>query len=743
MDVVLSMRALHSSMSPKAETFNSVGSGGIARLEGGISPTQSQFTEGSRSSPTSSLSRSQSVGTTGNSATSMSDNSSVVNASNSGTLTPPPRPSLSATTAIKSLFTIGGGRPRSPSASTSVSGLSGTSSPVPDDDIAAYPEDSFTHAGTSLMGLLHSNGHEPDGVISIEPSTPRAGTPVISADTHPVFLERKILPDSDRQMVENESIAMVKGASSRRGSIVAPMDNVLIIPQRINSDGMNSPALQPPPRKRAGTVNAVAPSISSPTELEPYTYAHTNRSTAESLGVQNPHLLSPSPPMPVMNLPNSARLKDRRARASWSSVSTYGSNDQSPSSPDDSRSRRWSRRSSLPQRMSPPYPPPGSPPSSPKLHNLRMPTTRHPYAVDTSPLSRSSSVGSSQSRMSELQSRSFSAKRASASSAYSIGTGTSPPALGSAVAGGLAKFTSRPRSAHRASMPPPQRPPPISALPPTPGENSLDASVVVEEAHSAPPTKPSFRESLKLRPKRHSATPPSLPPSGSLPPRPDELVFRPSHRRSSSYGNVSNASTPLGSIPASPTLFRPAFPLNGPLPPTPSSATASTATSSRHSSITRRFRRTSSPVTSNTPQSEPASPEPYPSSFLPSVLAPPSPILETPVHALPIGEPITTSQNDPNFLNLSPPTPPGSDLSVDARLPDITPGPTALSPPPRRASRHAPLSVSDESRSNADMKTRESGYASTSEADVSSDSDPTIVRPPPDIDDFAPMGVAI
>lgn len=597
---------------------------------------------------------------------------------------------------------------------------------------------------------MHSNNYDPDGAtsLSVGPATPRAGTPVMSGDTHPVFLERKILPDSDRQMVENESITgPARDTIGRRGSTAAPRDNLLVVPQRISTDGMGSPALQPPPRKRAGTVSTVALSVSSPSESESYTYTHANRSTAESLGVQNPNLLSPSPPMPTTYLPSSAKQKDRRARASWSSVSTYGSNEQSPTSPDDSRPRRWSRRSSVPHRMSPPYPPPGSPPSSPKLHNLRMPAARHPYAADASPLSRSSSNGSLQSRTSELQGRPFSGKRGSSSSIQSFGmTGTSPPALASVMAAGLPKFTSRPRSAHRASMPPPQRPAPNSALPPTPGESSVSApSALSEETQSAPPSKSSFRDSLKLRAKRHSATPPSLPPSGSLPPRPDEPVFRPSHRRSSSYGGVSGASTPLGSIPASPTLCQPVFPPpGGPLPPTPGSASTSTfpAPPSRHSSITRRFRRISSPVAFNTSQSEPVSPDPYTSSFLPSVLSPPSPIMETPVHALPIGEPITTSQNDPNFLNLSPPTPPGSDLSVDARLPDIQ-GPTALSPPPRRASRQAPVPVPDEAHSDAEMATQGSGYVLTNETEASSDSDPTIVRPPLDIDDFAPTGVAI
>ncbi|KIP04671.1 hypothetical protein PHLGIDRAFT_129351 [Phlebiopsis gigantea 11061_1 CR5-6] len=745
LDVVLSLRALHSPISPRAEYANGIANGVVARLEGGISPTNSQFTEASKSSPTSSLTRSQSTGTTGNSAGLLADVAPIASGTNGGSLTQATRSSMSATTAIKSLFTIGGGRPRSPS-SASTTGVSIRSLPVPEDDIESYPEDSFTHAGTNLLGMLHSNGYPLDRPISPAasgPVTPRAGTPVVSSETHPVFLERKILQDHDRQLVENENIPtpVIDIPGRRDANVAPPRDNILVVAQRVSSDGgMKSPSLQPPPRKRAGTVSTMALSISSPSEAESYTYTHANRSTAESLGVQNPNLLAPSSPMPPAYSPNSAtptRLKDRRARTSWSSVSTYGSNDHTPSSPDESRSRRWSRRSSMPQRMSPPYPPPGSPPGSPKSHGLRMPAARHPYAADTGPLNRCPSAGSQQSYISDIYGRpSFSTKRASVSSVHSYSTtGTSPPGMGSS----LHKFGSRPRSSHRASMPPPQRPAPNSALPPTPGEG-LMPPVTFAESCSAPPAKSSFRESLKLRAKRHSAAPPSQPPpSGGLPPRPDEPAFKPSHRRSSSYGSVSASLAMLG---ATSNFSQPAFPPpNGPLPPTPGFTMAS-PTPSRHSSITRHFRRMSSPIATNSIHSEPASPDPYPSSFLPSIF-PPSPILETPVNAIPIGEPITTSQNDPNFLNLSPPTPPGSDFSVDAKLLEV-PGPTALSPPPRRASRQAPVAAaSDGAHSDAEKRTKESRDATTNEADTSSDVSPTRVRPPPEVDDFAPTGVAV
>ncbi|GJE88343.1 hypothetical protein PsYK624_044260 [Phanerochaete sordida] len=736
LDVVLSMRALHSPISQRANPFDSL-PGSMGRPEGSISPTQSQFTDVSRSSPTSSLSRSQSLVHPGTSGSPIPDSAAAGDAVVTSLSPPPVRPQISTTTAIKSLFTIGGGRPRSPS-SASVTGTPNTASN--EDTVEEYPEDSFGHAGTSLLGMIRDRPMSP----VVQSATPRATTPSIPTEAHPIFLERKILPDSDRhQLEQNITPTPARDIPGRRDGGALPRESMLSIPHRVSTDGGHySPSLQPPPRKRAGTVSTVALSVSSPSESESYHYTHTNRSTAESLGVQNPQLLTPSPPMPSPLPPAASRPKDRRARASWSSVSTYGSNDHAPSSPDESRSRRWSRRGSLPQRMSPPYPAYSSPSESPRLQNTRMPAARHPYAAETSPLSRSPSMKSD--HIPDIQPRLFSAKRASTSSVQSYSSTTSPvPTLGSAV---TPKFGQRPRSSHRASMPPPQRPAPNVALPPTPGDSSGTSPTPTSPASdvsASPPTKLSFRETLLLRGRRQSSTPALPPPSVGLPPRPDEAALRAAHARTPSHGSAHDI--PTGSLLISPTgtLGQPAFPPpSGPLPPTPQlpSAPASPGPSSRHSSLTRRFRRMSSPVA-------PVSPDAAQTAFLPPAPLPPSPILETAVHPVPLGAPITTAQNDPDFLALAPATPTGSgsdrSLSADGRPPLDAPevGPIALSPPPRRGSRQLALPVLEPESSHEGEATLESVRTVARNAQVGRDVDDRL-RLPPEVDDFAPSSSA-
>lgn len=703
---------------------------GTTRPQVSISPTQSNFTDGSRSSPTSSLSRAQSL------AAANAMNDETVAALNRDTMTPPPRSSITAGHALKSLFAIGGTRPRSPS-TASVTAYTASSSPTPDDD-EAFTEDSFGHAGASLLGMLRTTnlGNERSLSPSMSvPSTPRVGTPIVP---DPMFLERKILQDSDRHLVEHENVTPTSVDAARRGSISTPRDRDITpaIPQRVSTDGVNSPSLQPPPRKRAGTVSTMSVSVSSPTE-ETYGYTHANGSTAESFGVKNFNFLSPSPPLPETPSPTSSRptTERRGARASWSSVSTYGSTDHMPSSPDEVKSRRWSRRSSLPQRTSPPYTQSSLPPSSPKQPgSVFASSSRHPYAApEESPLSRSSSIGSSQSRISELPRRSFSSKRASTSSVQSFTAAgmAQVPGLG---LNGVPKFPStRPRSAHRASAPPPQRPAPISALPPTPGEMVQSSS---PPGAAAPISKSTFRESLNLRGKRLSTAPPTSPPSSALPPRPDEHEHPPrtfNHRRSSSYSSI-NGSSPLYPIPASPTRVQPPHPPpDGPLPPPPlqsSELASSPPTSSPRQSLKHRLRIRSSPPSSETQPlpNLPGSSSPPPTSLFTTHL-PPSPILETPVHSVPlhpvphlaltIGNPIT-NQHELSFLALATPT--RSESMQD--MAELH-GPTSLSPPPRRMSRQAP--PPEEKSSDAGART---------DAPVTpGDADP--VAPPPEVDDFA------
>ena len=117
------------------------------------------------------------------------------------------------------------------------------------------------------------------------------------------------------------------------------------------------------------------------------------------------------------------------------------------------------------------------------------------------------------------------------------------------------------------------------------------------------------------------------------------------------------------------------------------------------------------------------------------------------MHPVPIAQPITTAQNDPNFLNLAqPPTPPGSDLSVygDLKvlpLETLEAGPIALSPPPRRASRQLAQTEAVATPSDEAPTTPASSETETEKAQVQPDVD-DVLRPPPEVDDFAPSSSA-
>lgn len=525
--------------------------------------------------------------------------------------------------------------------------------------------------------------------------------------------------------------------SRREGVMGTPrdFDNRPIVPGRISSEGVVSLALQPPPRKRAGTINATPVAIAAPEQATSYTYSHTNGSTAESLGVNVCAAMGsylPSPALPNSSLSISAKPKERRTRTSWSSVSTYGSNDQSPSSPDDSKPRRWSRRSSLTHRMSSPYPPRGSPPSSPRSPFVRTPSIQHPYASESNSLSRSSSFGSGQSRVLELHGRQFSSKRASGSSVQSFSTGSTTQGP-SGVMGHKACLPSpKPRSGHRMSVPPPQRPAPNSALPPTPSEEGASSAPVQSQAIAIQKT--SFRESFAMRGKRLSTTPPTLPPSSSLPPRPDEPGFRTqfiSHRRSSSQGNPNESISSFSTLRSSPTRGKAPFPPpNTPLPPPPSASPIMSAPSSPTrpvSTIKKRFRILSSPPS--------ASPHSFP--FISPIEIPttssynPYAIPESPIRPAPIGGPITTMQNDPSFLMMSPPTP----SATSPRSSPVEADPPGLSPPPRRSSRQ--VNPPDVEKLQKEIEPSVKAVLTMS-SDEEAPSSPA-PAPPPEVDDFASL----
>ncbi|KAI0916799.1 hypothetical protein AcW1_007848 [Taiwanofungus camphoratus] len=577
------------------------------------------------------------------------------------------RSSSTAVSALRGLFTGSGSRPRSPSsASTATGDLDG--------DLETQHDDSFGKAGTSLLSMLRSNSVSSERPTSpalstaphspSTPSTPRAESQALVL----AHLDRKILQDKDMELVEARA-STSNGHGNGIASLITGGSHIAAM------RGFGSPSLQPPPRRRAWTSSGVPMGPRAPPDGPSYAYTHHNGSHAESFGLRQTNgstWFSANPPASpkTTGTGSSNSHGEARPRTSTSSVSSYASASPEPrTSSDLGSSKRWSRQGTLPRRLTPPDGLPPAPPPSQSPPSYRSSMQRHPYAAETTP-SRSPSVNSSpQSR--GLGQQNFS-KRASGSSAHSVSTVSTTHSRG----GGSSHIGHhRPMSSHRTSVPPPQRPAPIAALPPTPCEGTP----ATKPPNSAPSAKTSLRQSLSLRTNRLSLSPPTLPPSSSLPPRPDEPGFR-FHRRS-----TSNGSATLSPIPASPTPLVPPFPPpSGPLPPTPEAQPTS-----RAASIKQRLRMLSAPAPLPPPPTSPPAP-PHPPSPIPSTINPYS------VPSTPIGEPITTLQNDPTFLFSSPPTPP---LRSPLRSPSPEPSPelngmTSLSPPPRRGSRR--ISPQDE-----------------------------------------------
>ena len=614
----------------------------------------------------------------------------------------------------------------------------------------------------------------PTTPISSVPNTPRVGSttaadlPVqmglISPPCPPPSLDQKILQDKDRESllpsIGRDRLTGLGLTGVNGGSLDGHVS-------KFHSNGAipsGAPSLQPPPRRRAYTASGLSPSVHSNGERKGFAYNHTNASAAETLGVRHngsaflsPHptspalsaTTSPSPispsttssprfsPSPSLSPSLSANgvgsspsppQHDGRPRSSWSSVSSLGSgsNEQPLRTSFEAVTKRWSRQGVLPKRLSPPTgPPPATPPSGPAPLPPSSPgrssfqQQRHPYAADNSPTRSPSqqSAHSPQSIMSNLQNFSKRASGSSVRSETTVSTTQSRATGSSFIAQALMQppQTSphvRPRSSHRTSVPPPQRPVPSMALPPTPTADEFGKVDVLtlpapalsptlrsngypsRPPHSAPAAKASFRESFTIRTSRFSLSPPTLPPSSALPPRPDELLtqLRTHHRRSTSSGSPIS----LPTIPASPNpLTPPVPPPNDPLSLTPPAQAHSpvpiSITSRPTLLIKRRLRMLSAPSpipppSNPLPNVPPNPPSPAPSSINPYSLPP-----------TPIGEPITTFQNDPSFLMISP-SPPQSPMSavqpiVSPLLPPPPeqspemPGITSLSPPPRRGSR--------------------------------------------------------
>ncbi|GBE83211.1 hypothetical protein SCP_0502580 [Sparassis crispa] len=559
-----------------------------------------------------------------------------------------------AVSALKGLFSGANSRPRSPSVASSVAGRK----------VESEQDESFGRTGSNLMHMLRSNSISVERPLSpVLSSTPVPSTPstprVMDAPLFATHLDRKIVQDQDRELIEPSVTANGSG-----NGVTGPISH---LHHTRTMERVGSPSLQPPPRRRAWTASSAPMGPRARPDGAPYT--HNNGSTVESFGVRRPNddLQSSTTPSSSKGctVETSPPEQEGRPRTSSSSVSSFASGERTSS--EFGGSKRWSRQGMLPHRLTPPSGPPPAIPVSRSPASFRSSIQRHPYASDGSPEQPASPQSSPRSLVVSLQNFS---KRTSSSSNHSNSTVSTTHSYSRGGGGGSLFGPHRPMSSHRMSIPPPQRPAPVTALPPTPAEGVPEESPTSIPAATAPVSKISFRESLALRSQRFSLAPPTLPPSSSLPPRPDEVGVR-THRRSSSNGNVSFWPLPSSSKP----LVSPHPPPTGPLPPTPVSQPPPRATS-----IRQRLRMMSAPAT----------PPPLATALLSSTNPPsPAPSTINPYTFPPtqIGEPITPFPNDPTFVVTSPPTPPLCPVRPPSPEPSPVYGITSLSPPPRRGSR--------------------------------------------------------
>lgn len=656
-----------------------------------------------------------------------------------------PSPS-SPSSAIKGIFS--GTRSRSPSVEGS------PTSPYPH----KHTEDSFGVAGTSLLTMLRTKSSAESssslshalpvslphvsGEGSPAPSLRSANLPVIITASDLKISKERDAPELSPTALEASSSSILPGPSTPPTPSLSPQGALAL-------------SLQPPPRKCKHLL-ATVPASFLPDQPGMYKQASGNRSVAGNFGISSGgsddvslrDTPSVSPDSSIFSggrtgcfSPNfnfemqSPYIGDPHGRKRSEEVApTLLGNEiiNSPSShgrivPSDkllhssALTKRWSRQGvPLPKQLTPPKGPPPSIPlalendhRSSMESSASMPVT---YTTD-----RSSPISHNQARFSSKSSSSLSPtfwKRASVSSTHSVGSTNTfdsrcpsqmvipldrerfDPLSRSTVGRGA---SSRPMSLlapvsssvgytatmKRRSMPPP-RPAPKFAPPPAPAiqESTSERSPLMSA------TQKSFRSSIAQRALGLSLTSPKPPPSAALPPRPDEAVFAPGHRRSSSTGT-----TDLH--PISTPSSRPASALSGKFSPI-----EPVTPSLRSLSIKRRLRILSTPPTSPPAQS--------PSFFAPSLQVstldlsddndddePPTPSFHSP-QPLGLGEQIMTMQHYPNFLQLSTPVAPTAPksarrstfrstppLSGSLRTPSLEPDHdfVALSPPPRRGSK--------------------------------------------------------
>ena len=523
-----------------------------------------------------------------------------------------PRPS-NAVLSLKSLFSVSGSgatRPRSPS-------LARAASP----DVVSG--ESFASAASSLLSMRSVADSPLIKPYSMLPPTGPTLDPAIQAQ---------------RRIIDTQS-----------NLDWAPLDRPFKSPDVPHPPRALSPSLNPPPpRRRAYTTNE--PRLVPSPDSSRLVYSHDNTSTAGSFGV---HV--PEPTYPHLERVSSERRKPRAGSVSSTSTTT-----------DNGSSRRWSRQSYMPPRLTPP---PASPDSASAPLAQSPPWQNSYHQVPELERSASSTSSHSQKTLpSIVSSLHIASKRTSTSSSVysSATTSSSPPHVStfsvSRTAGG----------SHRLSIPPPPRPAPSTALPPTPTGSDTEGPATIPIA----PGKSVRRNSLARRALRLSL---GQPVSFQAQPHTNDGVGTGSrsHSRSTSVDGVPRTVLSHGyGIPPA-LLVPPSPPPTGPLPPPPvappsrTSTPVSTAANSRTTSLKQRLRNLSAP-------SGRATPPPPISTVMPPVLPP----LEIPMSmpTTPIGERITHIAPDADFLHLDGETPIATVPPPSRAIPETQAGTHVVSP---------------------------------------------------------------
>ncbi|KAG1774847.1 hypothetical protein EV702DRAFT_471958 [Suillus placidus] len=569
--------------------------------------------------------------------------------------------STSTTKTIKGMFT-----PRSRSPSLSLNGHG-------HERESEYAEESFGTVGSSLMGITSGVGV----------STKRSSSPMRRSDS-PVPSVASSGPDGSSVHLPNGSMHngsmsnSVCGTSSMccasingipacdlkivkederwapSPSTTAPLSHTL----SHSHSHSHSHSLHPPPRcKKQMLTHPLADALCQQMDTSATPSMQTSAVTEDSSGTTvTPRSITPIP-TPTSN---PARLSVQTISTTTSTVERSGSS-ASSSTP----SRRWSR--TLPKRLTPPS---GPLPLTPQ--------TPHESEQSVSP----SSAGSENPNAAFWKRTSGSSSVSSASMQRTSTVGSFGSVVSMGIGGGGSGSIGV--GSKRRSMPPP-RPAPSFAPPPAPEQQQQPQPQPQPQSQPQPQTqKTLFRTTVAQRALRLSLTAPRPPPSGVLPPRPDEPAY--AHHRNSAESSIPTSIPPRPDSAASARSMSIKQRLRILSAPSPVIASHDTDTDltphqiaypviitpapsrSRSRSKSRSRSRSRSPSPSNTTHSQHQTP-PLP------------------------GTPITMMQNNPSFLSLNtltplPTIPPRNPLraSQPQRLPSA-PEIRALSPPPRRGSK--------------------------------------------------------